>query len=278
MKALKSYGIKRVCALFEVSESAYYAQLRQGSKPNKYGRLSLEIKALFDESLGSAGKRTLKARLQHKGIEVGLALIRKLMKQQGLESKQPKKRYSYPFAEGQTMPFNHLLNRQFTPDSQTTVLCGDTTYLKVNGEWHYLAVVLNLAHRQVVGWRLQREHNADLVVEALNHAMLTTARTKEMIFHSDQGSVYRNYPFTQCVKRHGLIQSMSRRGNCWDNAPMERWFRRFKYEWMLKEGYDSLSAAKEDIKNYVFYYNTVRPHAYNQGLPPVLAKQPIRDC
>ncbi|MCW9698226.1 DDE-type integrase/transposase/recombinase [Avibacterium sp. 20-129] len=132
------------------------------------------------------------------------------------------------------MPFNSLLNRKFSPDSQTSILCGDTTYLKVNGEWHYLTVVLNLAQRQVVDWRLQRKHNAELVVEALNHAMLTTVRTKEMIFHSDQGSVYRSYPFTQCVKRHGLIQSMSR-GNCWDNAPMERWFRSFKYEWMLKK-------------------------------------------
>ncbi|MEH8062570.1 integrase core domain-containing protein, partial [Gallibacterium anatis] len=72
--------------------------------------------------------------------------------------------------------------------------------------------------------------------------------------------------------------SMSRRGNCWDNAPMERWFRSFKYEWMLKGGYSSLDEAKEGIKHYVFYYNRVRPHSYNQGLPPVLAKKPIRDC
>ncbi|MEH8109226.1 integrase core domain-containing protein, partial [Gallibacterium anatis] len=67
------------------------------------------------------------------------------------------------------------------------------------------------------------------------------------------------------------IQSMSRQGNCWDNAPMERWFRSFKYEWMLKGGYSSLDEAKEDIKQYVFYYNRVRPHSYNQGLPPILA-------
>nr|WP_269199503.1 IS3 family transposase [Gallibacterium anatis] len=204
-------------------------------------------------------------RLKGAPILLRLRCSGRLIPQSSIGDKLPKKE-------------DNLMRRTFSPDCQTTVLCGDTTYLKVNGEWHYLAVVLNLAQRQVVGWRLQREHNADLVVEALNPAMLTTARTKEMILYSDQGSIYRSYPFTQCVKCHGLIQSMSRRGNCWDNAPMDRWFRSFKYEWMLKGGYASLSAAKEDIKNYVFYYNTVRPHAYNQGLPPVLAKRPIRDC
>ena len=240
--------------------------------------MAVEIKALFDESRGSAGKRTLKARLKSKGIEVGLALIRQLMKQQGLVSKQPQKRWRTGTSEQASTLFNNVLNRQFSPCADTTVLCGDTTYLKVQGEWHYLAIVMNLAQRQVVGWRLQKQHNSRLVVEALNHAMLTTERTRKMLFHSDQGSIYGSESFIRCVKQHGLIQSMSRRGNCWDNAPMERWFRSFKYEWMLKGGYSSLDEAKDDIKHYVFYYNRVRPHSYNQGLPPVLAKKPIRDC
>jgi len=235
--------------------------------------LAVEIKALFEESRGSAGKRTLKARLKSQGIEVGLALIRKLMKQQGLVSKQPQKRWRPGTSEKVSTLFNNVLNRQFNPLSETTVLCGDTTYVKVLGEWHYLAIVMNLAHRQVVGWRLQKQHDATLVVDALNHAMLTTKRTERMLFHSDQGSIYGSEAFIQCVKQHGLIQSMSRRGNCWDNAPMERWFRSFKYEWMLKDGYSSLEEAKEDIKRYVFYYNRVRPHSYNQGLPPILAKK-----
>lgn len=235
--------------------------------------MAVEIKALFDESRGSAGKRTLKARLKSKGIEVGLALIRQLMKQQGLVSKQPQKRWRTGTSEQASTLFNNVLNRQFSPCADTTVLCGDTTYLKVQGEWHYLAIVMNLAQRQVVGWRLQKQHDSTLVVEALNHAMLTTERTRKMLFHSDQGSIYGSASFIRCVKQHGLIQSMSRRGNCWDNAPMERWFRSFKYEWMLKGGYSSLDEAKEDIKQYVFYYNRVRPHSYNQGLPPVLAKK-----
>ncbi|KGQ32459.1 hypothetical protein P375_05185 [Gallibacterium genomosp. 2] len=78
-----------------------------------------------------------------------------------------------------------MLNRQFSPHSETTVLCGDTTYLKVQGEWHYLAIVMNLAQRQVVGWRLQKQHDATLVVDALNHTMLTTERTERMLFHSE---------------------------------------------------------------------------------------------
>ena len=162
--------------------------------------MAVEIKALFDESRGSAGKRTLKARLKSKGIEVGLALIRQLMKQQGLVSKQPQKRCRTGTSEQVSTLFNNVLNRQFSPCADTTVLCGDTTYLKVQGEWHYLAIVMNLAQqgewhylaivmnlaqRQVVGWRLQKQHNSRLVLEALNHAMLTTERTGKMLFHSD---------------------------------------------------------------------------------------------
>ncbi|MCW9710623.1 IS3 family transposase [Avibacterium sp. 21-586] len=181
MKTLKSYGIKRVCALFSLSERAYYAQRKQKAKPNKHLGLAVEIKALFDESRGSAGKRTLKVRLKSKGIEVGLALIRKLMKQQGLVSKQPQKRWRQGTLEKASTLFHNVLNRQFNPTSETTVLCGDTTYLKVQGEWHYLAVVMNLAHRQVVGWRLQKQHDSMLVVGALNHAMLTTERTRDVV-------------------------------------------------------------------------------------------------
>ncbi|MDG6472525.1 IS3 family transposase [Glaesserella parasuis] len=168
------------------------------------------------------------------------------------------------------------MNRSFTPDAQTTVLCGDTMYIKVNGVWCYLAVVINLLNRQVVGWKLNRHHDAQLVVDALNHAMLQTKRTKTMLFHSDQGSIYGSKQFTQCVQKHKLTQSMSRRGNCWDNAPMERWFRSFKYEWMTYGGYVDFESAVNDVKDYVMYYNHIRPHSYNQGFLPILAEKTYR--
>ena len=130
---------------------------------------------IFEASRQSAGKRTVQSGLRQKGIRVGLPLIRNLMTQQGLFSKQPQKWHNRNKETGQVFA-NHL-NREFTPDSQTTVLCGDMTYIKVNGVWCYLAVVINLLNRQVVGWKLSKHHDAQLVVDALNHAMLQTKRT-----------------------------------------------------------------------------------------------------
>ena len=103
----------------------------------------------------------------------------------------------------------------------------------------------------MVGWKLSRHHDAQWVIDALNHAMLQTKRRKTMLFHSDQGSIYGSKQFTQCVQNHKLTQSMSRRGNCWDNAPMERWFRSFKYEWMAYGGYVDFESAVNDVKDYL---------------------------
>ncbi|WP_257811997.1 DDE-type integrase/transposase/recombinase [Aggregatibacter actinomycetemcomitans] len=166
-----------------MSESAYYAQCKAVKTPQKHTALSPEIKSLFVESRGSAGKRTLRDLLRQKSIFVGLYLIQKLMKQQGLFSKQPQKWQNRNKENGQI--FTNHLNREFTPNADTTVLCGDTTYLKVNGIWCYLTVVINLFNRQVVGWKLSRYHDSELVVEALHHAMLNVKKTAKMIFHSD---------------------------------------------------------------------------------------------
>lgn len=116
----------------------------------------------------------------------------------------------------------------------------------------------------MVGRKLSRYHDARLVIDAL-HTMLQVKRAEKMLFHSDQGSIYGSDKFTQCEEKHNLIQSMSRRGNCWDNTPMERWFRSFKYEWMASVGYVNFESAVSGIKDYVWYYNHVRPHSYNKN-------------
>ncbi|WP_035293707.1 IS3 family transposase [Actinobacillus minor] len=141
-----------MCALFGVSESAYYARLKRRQAVEKHTALAIEIKVIFDASRQSAGKRTVQSGLRQKGIRAGLPLIRKLMIQQGLFSKQPQKWRNRNKETGQI--FDNHLNRAFTPNAQTTVLCGDTMYVKVNGIWCYLAVVINLLNRQVVGWKL----------------------------------------------------------------------------------------------------------------------------
>ncbi|WP_040514797.1 IS3 family transposase, partial [Paraglaciecola polaris] len=143
--------------------------------------------------------------------------------------------------------------------------------------WHYLAVVIDLYTRRIVGWSMSAKPDAELVVNALDMAYEQRGRPQKVMFHTDQGSQYGSRKFRQRLWRYRMKQSMSRRGNCWDNAPMERVFRSLKSEWIPATGYNSLQEAKRDISRYLMdYYNWQRPHTFNNGLAPAKAEsQPI---
>ena len=141
------------------------------------------------------------------------------------------------------------------------------------GRWYYLAVVLDLYRRRVVGWALSSKADAELAVRALEMAYEQRARPEGILFHSDQGSQYASRLFRQRLWRYRMVQSMSRRGNCWDNAPMERLFRSLKMEWVPTLGYENETVAKKDLGFYLMdYYNWMRPHAFNDGIPPAKAE------
>lgn len=168
------------------------------------------------------------------------------------------------------------LERKFSVAAPNQVWCGDITYIWAEGRWYYLAVVLDLFARRVVGWAMSAHPDAELVCKALEMASEQRNRPKGLLFHSDQGSQYASVKFRQCLWRYGIQQSMSRRGNCWDNAPMERVFRSLKSEWIPHLGYMSYSQARQDISDYLMrHYNGVRPHQYNQGLSPVAAEEKL---
>jgi putative transposase len=148
------------------------------------------------------------------------------------------------------------------------------TYVWVGNRWHYLAVVLDLYSRRVLGWSLSAKADTDLALRALEMAYESRGRPKDVMFHSDQGSVYTSDKYRQRLWRYRMVQSLSRRGNCWDNAPMERLFRSLKTEWMPIRGYDSLSVAMRDMSQYLMvYYNWHRPHQFNGDIPPALREQ-----
>jgi putative transposase len=133
----------------------------------------------------------------------------------------------------------------------------------------YLAVVIDLFARKVIGWATSGSPNTDLTGKALSMAYEVRGGPKDVMFHSDQGCHYTSKQFRRLLWRYQITQSMSRRGNCWDNAPMERFFKSFKTEWMPTAGYRSSNEAKVAITEYIIqYYNQVRPHQYNGGLTP----------
>jgi len=162
-----------------------------------------------------------------------------------------------------------LLDRQFDVVEPNTVWCGDVTYIWTGNRWAYLAVVVDLFARKVVGWAMSLSPDTNLTLKALELAYESRGKPTGLMFHSDQGSHYTSLKYRQRLWRYKITQSMSRRGNCWDNAPMERFFRSFKSEWMPKIGYENFKEAKYSVSDYINgYYNNVRPHHYNAGLAP----------
>lgn len=263
-----------VCNAFDVPRSCVY-HYRQRGKVIDHERLVLRarVNTLFKQSRSSAGSRAIKEMLQAEGVAIGRYKVRKLMQESGLICKQPGPHaYKQATIERPDIP-NHL-NRQFNPDRPDQVWCGDITYIWAGNRWVYLAVVLDLYSRRVIGWALSDRADAGLVVKALELAYQQRNKPTGVMFHSDQGSQYASRLFRQRLWRYRIKQSMSRRGNCWDNAPMERFFRSLKTEWVPALGYLSKAEAQRDIGDYLMrYYNWERPHQYNKGVPPALAEK-----
>lgn len=205
--------------------------------------------------------------LKTEGESVGRYKAAKLMAEAGLESRQPGHRYKKTGGEAVIAP--NYLNREFTVNAPNKVWCGDVTYIWAGTCWVYLAVVLDLYARRVVGWAISRSPDSALTKRALALAYEARGRPKGVMFHSDQGCHYTSLAFRQRLWRYQIKQSMSRRGNCWDNAPMERFFRSLKSEWIPPEGYRSPEHATADVLTYVNqYYNHVRPHSTNEYQTP----------
>ncbi len=170
----------------------------------------------------------------------------------------------------------NVLDRGFTVASPNKVWCSDITYVWAEGRWQYLAAVIDLCARRVVGWAFSSKPDADLVIKALDMAYEQRGRPKNVLFHGDQGSQYGSRSFRQRLWRYRFTQSMSRRGNCHDNAPMERLFRSLKTEWIPAAGYMSAAQAQRDISRFLMErYNWRRPHQFNEGLAPAVAEEKL---
>ncbi len=256
--------------LFGMNKSSYY----YGKNPKSISLVLIRIKALirqiFKQSNGSAGARTIRAILNNEhGITLSRYKVAKLMAKLGLKSCQIK-RHHYRQADEKHSIYDNILDRNFSPEAPNQVWTGDVTYIRIKGGWCYLAVVLDLYARRLVGFAISSSPDSKLTVKALQMAYHSRMKPSGVLFHSDQGSHYSSQAFAKAVADcSGMTHSMSRKGNCWDNAPTERFFRSFKTEWMPKNGYENMTEAKTAIVDYIWgYYQTIRPHAFNDYLSP----------
>ncbi|MGU1809618.1 IS3 family transposase [Pseudomonas aeruginosa] len=269
-------SVEVVCSAFDVARSCYYVhRLRRRRVDARRVALRSQVNQLFSQSRGSAGSRSILGMLREEGVTIGRFRVRRLMRELGLVSKQPGS-HAYKQATVERPDIPNRLNREFATEHPNQVWCGDITYVWAQGRWHYLAAVLDLHTRRVIGWAFSAKPDAELVIKALDMAYEQRGKPQQVLFHSDQGSQYASRLFRQRLWRYRMQQSMSRQGNCWDNSPMERLFRSLKSEWVPSTGYLTAQEAQRDISHYLMHrYNWIRPHQFNDGLPPAVAEEKL---
>jgi len=247
--------ISLLCRVMSVTASGYYAWLKRPGKLITARELHLyrRAKALFEKSRDSLGSRELSKKLCEEGLMVGRYKTRTIMRQLNLKVKQrvaykvtTKRKHSDAVAE-------NLLNMNFNPVAPNEVWDGDITYLKTGEGWMYLAVVMDLYSRRIVGWHIDKRMTQDLISKALMKAVNLRQPKKGLVFHSDRGSQYTSQYFRKLLKVHGLRASMGNVNSCYDNAVVERFFGSLKHDWILKVHQPTRSFMRQDVAAYMKY-------------------------
>jgi putative transposase len=211
----------------------------------------------------SYGSRRMKEALNALGYPVSRNKARKLMREAGVQVRHRKKYKVTTDSNHQHPVFDNLLSRQFDVSNPDQVYASDITYIWTQEGWLYLAVVIDLCSRKVVGWSMSTRMKAQLVCDALRMAIWRRRPKAGLIHHSDRGSQYASKSFRRLLKAHGFIGSMSRKGDCWDNAVVESFFGSLKQERVQWRNYQTRNEAQQDVLNYIsMFYNSYRLHSY----------------
>jgi transposase InsO family protein len=247
-----------------VSTSGFYAFLSR--KPSKRGlsdaRLKPVLLDMFEQNRKCYGKRRMQRILRELNYFCGLQRIGRLMKELGLKPKAAKVFKKTTLSDHCQSVAENKLDRQFRPEKPNQCWVADITYLRTRNGWAYLAVVIDLFSRKVIGRAMADHMYAKLVCQALEMAHINRPNATGYLFHSDRGVQYASYEFQLLLKKYGLIGSMSRKGNCWDNAPCESFFHTMKNETVGKRIFNNLEEMKSCLFDYIeIFYNRKRLHS-----------------
>jgi transposase InsO family protein len=247
-----------------VSRSGFYAWCRRApsAQARSDARLTRQLRVLHADSRGTYGRPRLQQALQRRGVRVGANRLRRLMHANGLVARG---RRAFRLTTGHRMSdivVPNRLQRRFIPTTLNQAWAGDITACWTREGWSYLAVVLDLKSRRVIGWALERGLDAELVTAALRQALAQRSPARPQLFHSDQGTQYASRVFTHLLAATAIRPSMSRRGNCWDNAPIESFFKTLKAELWPASPWPDVHTARRAIADYVDnFYNARRLHS-----------------
>lgn len=248
--------------MLQISRSGYYAWRAKIAKPASSCLAQVQVAAVFQASAKTYGSRRVSAALRDQGVDIGRHRVRTLMKASGLRASW-RRQFVHTTDSGHGLAVApNVLDQCFMPAGPNQAWVSDLTYIRTRAGWLYLAVVLDLYSRKIVGWAMQAQMTAELVCDALRMAIASRKPPAGLIVHSDQGVQYVSEQHMQLLASNGFIASMSRRGNCWDNAVMERFFLNLKTERTWQRDYANHAEARLDVLDYIVrFYNSVRLHS-----------------
>ena len=267
------HSIPMLCRMLRVSRSGYYAWRRRGPSRRALedARLGTLIVSSHHEGRGTYGSPRVLDDLREAGEHVSRKRVARLMKERGLVGEMPK-RWRHPSAapsDGVSAP--NTLDRGFNVSAPNCVWASDITYIRTWEGWLYLAVVIDLFSRRVVGWSMQSSMHTDIVLSALTMAVGQRLPAPGLLQHSDRGSQYTSDDYQRALKDHGIECSLSGRGNCWDNAVVESFFGTLKKELIYRRSWPTRSEVAAAVHEYIeVFYNRRRRHTTNGGKAPAI--------
>jgi len=268
---LKRFSLAAMCRALDVHRSGFYQWLDgpSGPRAQEDAVLTGQIKQSWIESGFAYGYRNITLDLRELGYGCSKNRVHRLMKVAGIRSLRGYRRHPGFHGGKPAEVAPNTLDREFEVDAPNKAWVTDFTYIRTHEGWLYLTVVLDLFSRQVIGWSMKANARADLVLDALLMAMWRRKPKERVLVHSDQGIQYTCSDWRKFLKDHNLEASMSRRGNCHDNAVAESFFAQLKTERIKRKVYRTRNEARADIFNYIeFFYNPVRRHGNNGGISP----------
>ena len=265
-----------LCEAMQVSRSGYYAWLRrpesQRSQENK--QLVEQIKDIHQQSRQTYGSPRVHDELGDLGVNCSENRVARLMRQHGIAAEKKRKFIRTTDSNHQLPVAPNRLNQHFEVEKPDRIWTADITYIWTGQGWLYLAIVLDLFSRRIVGWSMAPSLERTLVINALEMAIAARNPAEGLIHHSDRGSQYASYDYQKLVQQKGIVGSMSRRGNCYDNAPTESWFATLKRELVYRTSYTTHAEARQDIFEYIeVWYNRQRKHSAIGYKSPVAYEQ-----
>ena len=268
----QKFPLALLLEIAQLPRATFYYQLKQMDRTDKYEAAKAEITAIYHENKGRYGYRRITAQLRNRNIPLNHKTVQRLMKELGLVCRVRMKKYhSYKGEVGKIAP--NLLNRDFHADKPNQKWVTDVTEFSLFGEKLYLSPILDLCSSDLVSYTISNRTALNMVTTMLDKAFEKIPDGTNLILHSDQGWQYQHKQYQQMLREKGIRQSMSRKGNCLDNAVIENFFGLLKSELLYLQEFESMEHFKRELIEYLDYYNNRRIKAKLKGLPPALHRQ-----